>query len=222
MKTINHYFKNQGLLHTALFLVLIFVASCTKEYMAPEEYTKDWNNMEFKSLEINEGTVNLDGFTRFSFYVNKENRFITDGYTENFLACTAELIFGEKKDFILNTKESFILPDGNQMLIREISFNGKITNGGSIEFTWPETWIEMGEVQTDVLGIMSEHTGYDLRGRGVNKDIMIFKGLFDGEKFFAEMHLTGFQEKPGTLPFFFDIVDGPVKVKVMFDLKLSN
>jgi len=190
--------------------------------MVPEIYTNDQDEMQFKSLVIQEGTVNLDGFTRFAFYAKKVDLVITDGYTDNFLACTAELIFNDKQNFVLNTKESFILPDGGQMLIREVSFNGKMTPSGQFKFSWPETWIEMGEVKTDILGQLREHTGYEIHGPGISNNTINYKGSFDDEKFYAEMHLIGLQEKPGTLPFFLEMVEGPVETKFIIDLKFSN
>jgi len=36
------------------------------------------------------------------------------------------------------------------------------------------------------------------------------------------MHLIGLQEKPGTLPFFLEMVEGPVETKFIIDLKFSN
>lgn len=222
MKTFNHYSKAHGLLTKVLFLLLVFVVSCTKEYMAHEEYSYDQEDMQFKSLTINEGTVNLDGYTRFDVYANKEGIVITDGHVDNFLACTAELVFKDQQNFVLNTKESFIMPDGSQMLIREISFDGKITPSGQLKFSWPETWVQMGEIETGVLDQMNLHMGYLFNGPGINNNTLNYKGSFDGNNFYADMHIVGFQEKPGILPFYVDMVEGPISVKFSIELEVSH
>ena len=222
MKKYKHYLKLHWFLLNALFLVLFFLVSCTKEYMTPEVKADTQYDMQFKSLTINEGTVNLKGYTRFAFTAIKDGIVITDGYTMNFLDCEAELIFSDDKTFILNTLESFILEDGSLMPIREVSFIGKITPSGRLIFTWPETWFEMGEPKTDVISQISEHTGSTLHGPGINKNTLNYKGFYNGEKFFAEMNITGLQEVPGTLPFFTEVFEGPIAIKFMIDLEISN
>lgn len=190
--------------------------------MDPEVNEKIQDDMQFKSLTINEGTVNLEGFTRFDVYAMKEGKVITDGHVDNFLACTAELVFIDKKNFVLNTKESFILPDGSQMLIREISFDGKITPAGKVKFSWPETWVEMGEEKTEVLAQMNLHMGYVFHGPGINKNTLNYKGSFDGNTFYADMHIIGFQEKPGMLPFYVELVEGPISIDFSIELEVSD
>ncbi|MEE4115371.1 MAG: hypothetical protein V2I37_04335 [Marinilabiliaceae bacterium] len=222
MKTLEHFSKLCSFGSKALFLLLVFLISCTKEDIAPDKYFDNEIDMQFKSMTVNEGTVNMEGFTRFAFTAIKEGLVITDGYTMNFLACEAELTFGDNKTFILNTMESFILPDGTLMPLREVSFEGTIGPGGRLIFTWPETWFEMGEPKTDVISQISEHTGSVLHGPGVKKNTLNYKGFYDGEKFFAEMHLTGIQEVPGTLPFFTEVIEGPIAIKFMIDLEVSK
>lgn len=48
----------------------------------------DENNQ--KILVIPEGTITLQGFTRFAFTAQKESRIITDGYSLNFRNCLAD------------------------------------------------------------------------------------------------------------------------------------
>ncbi len=222
MKLLHRYQKSCGLSTIVLPLLLVVAAACTKMEMDPENYNVNQSNMQLKSLKLNEGTASMEGFTRFAFTAIKDGIVITDGYTINFLACEAELILTGNKTFILNTIESFILEDGSLMPIREVSFEGTIQPSGRLIFTWPETWFEMGEPKTDVISQISEHTGCVLHGPGVNKQTLNYKGFFDGEKFFAEMNLTGLQEVPGTLPFFIDVFEGPIAIKFMIDLELSN
>lgn len=175
--------------------------------------------MDSKRNFVHEGTFILKGFTRFAFYAQKENRFITDGYSMNFLECTAELIFSDNQNFVLTTKE--FIPDGSHLLYRELSIIGKITPGGELEYTWPDKWLELGGEHSDMLGQFREHTGFILSDE-IIKNISKYKGSFDGNKFFAENHLVGYQEVPGGMPFFKEIVEGPIKINMMFDLEVSN
>ncbi|MDX2414188.1 MAG: hypothetical protein QNK33_03260 [Bacteroidales bacterium] len=222
MKKLYQNSYGKGLLCTILIMLLAFAIACTKEDLVPDNDNNKQYKMKSKTLAIKKGTTTLEGFTRFDVYAKKEHKVITDGHINNFLACTAELIFTGKHNFVLNTQESFILPDGSQMMIREISFNGMITPSGKLKFSWPETWFEMGEEITDVLGHMNLHMGYIFHGPGVNKNTLNYKGYFDGEKFFAEMHLIGFQEKPGTIPFYFELVDGPIAINFSIELEVSD
>ena len=176
--------------------------------------------MNLKNIVVHEGTLILKGFTRFALYAQKDGRAITDGYSVNFLACTAELIFSDNQNFVLNTKE--FIPDGTQMPYRELSINGKISPNGELKFTWPEKWIELGEEHSDMLGQFKEHTGCVLSGESSMKSIVGYNGILKGNKFFAENHALAFQETPGTMPFFAEIVDGPIKINFMFDLEVSD
>jgi len=175
-----------------------------------------------------EEIIHLQGYTRFAFFSVKEHSFITDGYSigNNFLACYATLTFVDGQNFIMDTEE--YIPMETPVLYRRLSINGKITPGGQVKFSWPETWFEMKgdfsglEQRTDILAQVMEHTGMALSGPGISKNTLLYSGSFDGEKFFSDMHLTGLQEEPGTMPFLVEIVDGPVKINFMFDLEVSE
>jgi len=187
--------------------------------------TTNLNVINQKSLVIHEGTINLQGFTRFAFYATKEGRAITNGYTDNFLECTAELTFGDKQNFVLHTKEFLpfeVVPTTPLTMYREITFNGKMTPSGQLKFTWPETWWELGSVRGDVLGQIREHTGMVISGQGINKNTLDYMGYFDGKKFFADMHIVGQQQVPGVMDWFKNIVDGPVLINFMIDLEVSD
>lgn len=221
MKTLNYFSRESGLFLRLLLILLFFTPGCTKQELAPEYLNKNLNEMNIKSAVGHEGTHQLEGFTRFAFYAKKEGRYITDGYTDNYLACEAELIFADHQDFTLITKEYMDIGAG-PILFREVTFNGKMTPSGQLKFTWPETWIQLGAQTTDVLGTMAEHTGMSFSGKGVNKNTLEYMGSYNGNKFFADIHITGIQEQPGTLPFFLEIVDGPVLINFMIDLVVAD
>ena len=172
---------------------------------------------QLKSQVVREGTLQLEGATRFVYFNIKEGIYYADG-TDVFLPCEAELTFGEKQNFTLSTKEYFGEP-----LYREVTINGKMTPSGQLKFNWPETWLEFGQVHDDVLGQMFEHTGMTFSGPGISKNTICFKGSFDGDSFLAEMRLIGKQEQLGTMPFLpAELIEGPVLIKIIFDLKVVD
>lgn len=224
MKTLVHFSKRSGFSTTIFFLLLAIISGCTKQAMTPESFGENLNTSDLKSQIVHEGTISLQGFTRFAFYATKEGRVITDGYSMNFLECQAELIFIDNKNFVLNTKE--IVP-GIGLLYREISFEGKITPSGQLKFSWPETWMELNdfgvlESRTEILAQVRMHTGMVISGQGINKNTLIYMGRFDGEKLFADMHIVGQQKVPGTMSFFEELVEGPVLINFMIDLKVTE
>ena len=165
----------------------------------------------------------LSGFTRFAFTAQKEGRIITDGYSMNFLTCTAELTFSDKKNFVLQTKEFF---PNSPTMYREINFIGEMTSNDQLTFTWPETWYEMGmegiwKERTDILTQVRGHTGMNIFGQGISKNTLIYEGYFDGKKLFAFMPVVGLAEVPGEMVFFKTLVDGPVMIDFMIDLDVS-
>ncbi len=166
----------------------------------------------------------LSGFTRFAFTALKESRIISDGYSMNFLECTAELTFSDKKNFILHTKEFF---PNSQTMYREINFKGMMTPNDQLTFTWPETWYEIGiesiwKERTDILAQVRRHTGMNIFGQGISNNTLNYMGYFDGKKLLADMPVVGLAEIPGEMDFLKKIVDGPVMINFMIDLEVSQ
>ena len=166
----------------------------------------------------------LSGFTRFAFIALKEGRIITDGYSMNFLKCTAELTFSDQENFILLTKEFF--PD-TLMIYREIKFKGEINPDNKLKLIWPITWVELGadgvlQEKTEILNQIRKHTGMDIFGEGINMNTLNYMGYFDGNKLFAHTHMVGLHKKSGEMEFFKTIVDGPIVINFMIDLNISQ
>jgi hypothetical protein len=181
--------------------------------------------MNLKSLVIHKGTIHLSGITGFGFYATKGNTVLVGPY-DNYLECTAELTFSDKQNFVLHTKEFF---PGATDYYREVSFNGKMTPSGQLMFSWPQTFIELNmltgeyyEVTDGVLPEMRLHTGCALSGQGINKNTLEYKGYFDGNKFFADMHIVGNQEVPGQLPFLSTFLGCPIMINFLIDLEISD
>ena len=182
------------------------------------------NENNQKILVIPEGTITLQGFTRFAFTAQKEGRIITDGYSMNFLKCTAELTFNDKQNFVLSTKE--FLPDP-PIVYREITFNGGMKPNGQLKYPWPETWFELGakgklQGKKDILTQVRAHTGMVIFGEGIYNNSLNYMGYFDGYKLFAHTHMVGLHKVPGEMDFFKILVDGPIMINFMIDLEAYN
>jgi len=166
----------------------------------------------------------LSGFTRFAFTALKEGRIITDGYSMNFLKCTAELTFSNQENFILHTKE--FIPD-TLMMYREIKFKGEMHPDNKLKLIMPETWFELGadgvlNEKTDILNQVRNHTGMDIFGENLKMNTLNYMGYFDGNQLFAHTHMVGLHKKSGDMEFFKTIVDGPVMINFMIDLNISQ
>lgn len=184
----------------------------------------DLSKVNQNNIAIPKGTILLKGFQRFAFTALKEGRIIVDGYTMNFLECTAEWTFSDKNNFVLHTKE--FIP-GFPTIYREAYFKGEMTPDGQIKFTWPETWWEMGmegiwKERDDVFDQVRRHTGMVVFGQGISKNTLNYMGYFDGNKLFANMPVVGLPRIPGEMEFFKKLIDGPVMINFIFDLDIIN
>lgn len=181
--------------------------------------------MEAMSFTINEGTFALQGITGFGFSTEKEQRVLADPYV-NILNCEAKLIISSKQDIVLHTKEFF---PGSTQYYREVYFTGEITQGGQLKFSWPQTFTELnmmsGEYLVVNVGVLPEirlHTGCALSGDSISNNTLDYKGYFNGKRLFADMHIVGLQEVPGQIPFLIEMVDGPIMINFLIDLKVSD
>jgi len=204
-----------------LSTLLISLNGCTKQETDPAGFNDEVNDMNVKSLVIHEGTVNLQGFMRWYVYAKMEHKLIVDP-AMMYTLCTAELTFIDEQNFTLHTTE--IIPPS--LLFREITFKGKMTPGGALKYSWPETWLELqpsGLLEPVPFANAPEqlyaHTGYEISGPGVNKGTLNFKGFFDGASFYAESHVNAFQVVPGPsgTPYA-DLVDGPIIFSMLTEL----
>lgn len=232
MKTQINILKKTGKVLVAILFLLAIIPGCSE--FETETVNDELKENQLKSKVVREGTVQLEGFTRFAFYKKVEGEFIeaidpatgelvnVDGYDFNFLPCEAELVFGNGQSFTLTTAEIADFGMG-PFVYRVVTFNGKMTPSGQLKFNWPETWIEFDVPNTmSVIDQISAHTGMKLSGPGVNKSTVCYKGSYDKEMFFADMHLNGLQKQPGQLPFLAEMVEGPVLVNFMIDLHVVD
>jgi hypothetical protein len=168
-------------------------------------------------------TYQLKGITGFGFYSAKEHKVLADPYV-NTCDCTAELTLGDNQSFVLHTQE-FIFG----IMYREIYFNGKMTPGGEVKFSWPMTFKEFDFVVNEYVvkdvGPLPEiklHTGCVLFGAGINKNTLDYQGYFRKSKFFADANFMGIQKVPGELGFNTEIVPGITMIRFLIDLEVSD
>jgi len=208
-----------------LSTLLISLIGCTKEDTDP---TESDDQLNLKCRVVHEGTVNLEGFMRWYVYAKKEHKLIVDPALM-FTLCTAELTFNDKQNFTLHTRET--IPLDPPVFFREMTIKGKMTPGGVLKFTWPETWMELNwvtmEVEktpySNVVEQIRAHTGYKLFGPGVNMGTVNYLGFFDGTKFFAACHAIGFQQEPGpTGTPYAELVTGPIIFSMSTELQVVN
>ena len=164
---------------------------------------------------IVQGDYCLEGTSHFDIYAAKEKIVLSDP-GEAPLLCKATLTHTGGQNYLLETEES--VPMDPPMLYRRISFDVKMTPGGVVMFSWPETWWELGTVRGDVLGQLLDHTGCIPHGSGVNNGTLNYKGYFDGDKFCVSTHFMGEQVNPEpAMPDYWNI-DGPAKFEFSFNL----
>jgi hypothetical protein len=227
MKTFDFFPMKIRLFIKAIPLLLIFIVGCSKQELFPAGLNENSNEMNLKSSVVHVGTITFQGYTRFDIYAKKEHKVISDGHTDMYLLCSAELVFTDKENFVLTTTEWIDTYGGTPF--RKISFTGKMSPDGQLNFTWPETWLEGDnwdgnlEPHSDVLAQMRDHMGYDLSGPGINKNTLNYVGYFDNNKLFADFHIIGFYREPGSMGWPYDTeVDGPILVNFSIDLDTSE
>jgi len=228
MKTLNQFSNGFRLMILVLSTLLISFSGCTKQETDPMGSNDELNDVNMKSLVMHEGTVNLQGFMRWYVYAKMEHKLIVDPELM-FTLCEAELTFYDNQNFALHTRET--IPMDPPVLYREMTAVGKITPGGSLKFTWPETWMELnwatGELEptpyADLVTQVGAHTGYELFGPGVNKGTVNYNGFFDGTRFFADCRVNAFQLVPGPVGTpYEELVSGPIIFSMITELQVVD
>ena len=228
MKTLNQFSNGSRLMTLVLFTMLISLSGCSKHETDMRGSDDEFNDMNLKSRVVHEDTVSLQGFMRWDVYAKKEHKIIVDP-AMMYTLCTAELTFTDHQNFTLHTRET--IPYDPPVLFREMTINGKITPGGALMYTWPETWMELnwltGELENppyaDVVEQIRAHTGYELFGPGVNKGTVNYNGFFDGTSFFADCHVNAFQREagPAGTPYA-GLVTGPLIFSMITELQVVD
>lgn len=228
MKTLTQFSKRYRMVILVLSAFLISLIGCTKQDTDPLETGNQPDEMKLKSLVVGEGTVNLEGYMRWYVYAKAEHKLIVDPELM-FTLCEAELTFYDKQNFALHTRET--IPMDPPVLYREMTAKGKITPGGALKFSWPETWMELnwatGELEptpyADLVTQVGAHTGYELSGPGVNKGTVNYNGFFDGTSFYAACHVNAFQLVPGPVGTPYEVlVTGPIIFSMSTELQVVD
>lgn len=219
MKALDKLLKRCRPFMSILFVAFLFIIGCTKQEMTPLANDGDLDQMNFKSKPILNGEVCLDGTSNFDVYSPKLRKVILDP-EQWFLIMEAKLEHIKGHDYLLTTTE-YMRTENGPMLYRIFNFDVKISNGGAVKFTYPETWWELGEDRNDILGQFLEHTGCIAFGAGVNKETLNWKGSFDGENFFASADFMAKQVQEPKMPVYYGL-DGPIRFKFSMTLSVTD
>jgi len=219
MKAHDNLFKGCRLFISILFVAVLFIFGCSKQEMTPLASDGDLDQINFKSMPIINGEVCLNGTSNFDVYSAKLSKVIVDP-EQMFLIMEAKLKHIEGKNYLLTTSE-YMPTENGPMLYRIFDFDVKISEGGVVKFTYPETWWELGENRNDILGQFLDHTGCMAYGAGVNKETLNWMGSFDGENFFAS---TNFMAKQVQDPMMdvYNGLDGPIKFEFSMTLSITD
>jgi len=224
MKTLNHFSNGWRLMTLVLSILLVSLNGCSKQETDPLGSNDPLNDVNMKSLVVPEGTIALQGYMRWYVYGKAEHKLIVDP-AMMFTLCEAELTFCDNQNFTLHTRET--IPMDPPVFYREMTAKGKITPGGALKFTWPETWMELNwatmELEptpyADLVTQVEAHTGYELFGPGVNKGTVNYHGFFNGTQFYADCHVNAFQRVPGPAGTpYAELVDGPIIFSMITEL----
>ena len=150
---------------------------------------------KFEKKIVIDNPIYLKGKSRFDVLAVKEDRVIVDGELM-FLDMTAKLTPVDGQNYLLETIETMILPDGSKNTFRKVNFDVIITPGGTVMFSWPETWWELGEEKDNVLGQLLDHTGCIFSESVIKNGTLNYEGHFNGTSFSAKTHFLGKQIEP--------------------------
>ncbi|MBN2698657.1 MAG: hypothetical protein JXR52_07510 [Bacteroidales bacterium] len=224
MKTLRLLKRTPVLTGFSFMLMLLLLAGCEKKEGFINAADESPGAL-LKSAGVVDMAIELKGSTHFPSYALKEQRVISP-WDLNMLECKATLTPVGKQDYILETEEYF-----GTMLFRKISYEVKMTPGGSLKFCWPETWEELdfstGQVVPNTMSVLEQmrlHTGCEIYGGpGVAQGTVLYKGHFDGTVFYAAIMVIGEQKEFGTVAPFYTtppLIDGPIKFEFSIELEV--
>ena len=205
--------------------ILFFIASiclliaCSKsdQFSGDDLNVANLNKMSPKSLEAANDAICLEGTSNFYCYATKQNRLVVNP-DEMWLPITATLTHIEGQNYLLKTTEWWTPEEAYRLLELDV----KISEGGAVSFSWPQSWIEGGVANFEnVVAQILRHTGCKITGPGVNKGTIDYNGNFVDGIFYAAMHETGQQVQVPTMDFYAGI-DGPAKFVFSISLKTVN
>jgi hypothetical protein len=219
MKALDNIFKGCRYFTSILFVAVLLISGCSKQEMAPLANEGDLDQINLKSMPMINGEVCLNGTSNFDVYSPKLSKVIVDP-ADMFLIMEAKLKHIEGQYYLLTTTE-YMPTENGPMLYRIFDFDVKISNGGVVKFTYPETWWELGEYRNDILGQFLDHTGCIAYGAGVNKGTICWKGSFDGENFFASANFMAKQVQDPIMDVYYGL-DGPIKFEFSMTLSITE
>ena len=222
MRTLRNSFKSYAAYYAGFCIVAVFLfmAACEKE--STPFLSDDFTDGTLKSLEMFDGTYTLTGSTHFPSYAIKEHMVISP-WELNMLECNATLTI-DGHDFTMITEESMM-----GMVFRTISWNGTISSGGALKFSWPAEWwdFEGGDrTLEDLAPTFLLHTG--CIQYGPDKGTLDYRGKFDGNTFYAATHFMAKQVQSGVIPFYStgegglltELIEGPIQFEFSIEMNV--
>jgi hypothetical protein len=201
-------------------LVMLLMVGCS-EMEGPIPAASESSDATLKGANKLDGVYELVGTTHFPSYAVKEHRVVSP-YEMNMLGCLATLSI-DGKNFTLETEE-YLGP----MLLRTVTFTGQITPGGTLKFSWPDTWWQT-DGEKSIEGLLDTyllHTGCIPYGPGYDggRFDLNYKGKFDGSTFYASVHFMAKQVQFGEILFYSEtmlgsLVEGPVQFEFSIELE---
>lgn len=225
MKILNRELKNplQVIGIICFMLLMVMLIGCSKNEGLMSMADESTDGLLKSRIEV-PPVVQLTGTTHFPSYAMQEHRVISP-WDLNCLNCEATLTHVGGQDYLLETVESF-----GDMTFRKLSFEVKMTPSGSLKFIWPEAWEELDfatwKLAPNTMQVTDQiylHTGCVVYGgAGVNQGTILYKGNFDGTRFYAAMNVIGKQEVYGTVAPFYTtppLIQGPVRFNFSIELE---
>jgi hypothetical protein len=219
MKTLTYSFKGitSDMRLLLIIICLIIIASCNLNNEDPvpvaSDISTDISDTHAKKINIPNGIIDLEGVVHFRLYLVKTNEWLMPPGS---VPATATLEHIEGKNYIFRLSE----------FGRETPFITTMTPSGVVECEFPVPFdcydpfdLTLFDNPVDQLEYT---TGFGLRGPGINKNTLIYKGKFDGKKLEASTHFMGLQEKFGTFPVYQQVIEGPLQFEFVWEMTVVD
>jgi len=210
-----------SLMFYSFFIMILLLGGCTiqEEDPAPvtDEAILELSDAQAKMINLPDEIIYFEGFSLYKLYKVKDHEALMEGAGN----ATASLEHMDGKNYILRVQEYM-----GDVLLRDTPFITTMTPSGELECIFPvpsECRDPFDNTLFDNPVDQLEYTtGFKLRGPGINKGTLIYKGKFDGEKLYVYTHFMGLQEEFGTVPIYQQVIEGPLQFEFAFDLTVAD
>jgi len=213
---------------SSMMFLLLMAFGCSTDNTDPvipsedisPEATEDATAMISHLRQVNQdGPIYLSGVQKYYTCAVKSKE-ILQGKDDPGVPCDVILTFLEGHSFQLNIVEHFPPEYGGD---RYGEFIGTITPSGRIKFSFPSPLAILPDGSPlYITDIMSEFTGCEFYGPGINKGTLVYQGYFDGERLLVSAPFYSKCEVEWPLNELFDTpVDGPLHWRRTIDVTVD-